>query len=190
MVKKECDTEGLVGGNYGVKKEEQQEQPIATEIKVEPSDEEERFPHEHLKQEGSAYPPLPAMLFPSVLNIGAASFNIPPRLSLQLLLVCKPPGLSMLWNVEETDPSPPPMESYSVYMAVEKDKGSGVFEAWKMLGVFKAIPLPMCVTISQVKPGFRACFAVVGKDTYGRYGPFSKIMPVIIPDQSDRNILP
>ena len=50
-IKKECDwTEMSVDGHYGVNKVEQQEQPIAVNIKVERLDEEESFPHNHLEQ--------------------------------------------------------------------------------------------------------------------------------------------
>ena len=73
---------------------------------------------------------------------------------------------------------------HSVFMAIEKHKGSGVFLEWKTLGIVKAIPLPMCVMVSKFKPGFKACFTVVAKDIFGRYGPYSKIIPAVIPDQN------
>ena len=72
----------------------------------------------------------------------------------------------------------------SVYMATEVVKGSGVFPKWRTLGVVKAIPLPMCVVITRFQTGCRVCIAVVGKDVFRRYGPYSKILLAEVPEQT------
>lgn len=71
----------------------------------------------------------------------------------------------------------------SIFLTMEKAKGSGIFPKWTSYDQLKAAPLPMGALIKKYKPGHRVCAAVVGKDIFGRYGPYSEVVTKTMPDQ-------
>ncbi|XP_061593034.1 activating transcription factor 7-interacting protein 1-like [Cololabis saira] len=145
-----------------------------------------RIHHEHEEKDQAeswiTYPPLPATTSPSVLSSTAVLYSIPQKLEVNLALI-NPTQLSVLWDVVEKDPFAPPMESYTIFLAMEKVKGSDVFSDWHTYKKVEALALPMRALIKKYKKrGHRVCAAVLGKDIFGRYGPYSDVVTATMPE--------
>ncbi|PWA33289.1 hypothetical protein CCH79_00013623 [Gambusia affinis] len=128
------------------------------------------------------FPPFPNMPFPAVLKKEAASYKMPPKVDVNLAFIRNPTRVSVLWNVEDKDPNLPPMESYTILLTMETSKGSNIFLKWDTYDKLQAKTLPMCALINKFKRGHKLCAVVVGKDIFGRYGPYSKVVTAILPD--------
>lgn len=120
--------------------------------------------------------PLPDRPFPTTFPAAAASKTLPQEPSLNVWhaeSAERPEGLYLRWHVEKEDPDAPPMDSYFIYVAQENPDGT--FSHWTQIGHVAAMCLPIGCHLSGF-PGYRRlCFAVVGKDKFGRYGPYSQV---------------
>ncbi|KAK9534649.1 hypothetical protein VZT92_007079 [Zoarces viviparus] len=155
----------------------QREEPTAAPVKVETK-------HTNSERDKVPYPPLPIKPFPSTLSMEAAQYNIPQIVQVKMALIRRPPALSVCWSVEEKDPSKPPMDIYRVFISVEKEKGSNVFPAWTPQDVDAKNKEQRiwCHVTNKYRAGRKVCVAVVGKDMFGRYGPYSEVVTVSLPD--------
>lgn len=127
-----------------------------------------------IKLEPTEHPPLPQLPIPVSVPSEAARYNIPPRLKVDVALIKNPsPQLTVWWDLEDKGYIAPPMNSYSVFFTAEQVYG---FEEWKIRAECKAVPLPTYSLITPDSPsGKKICVTVVGKDQFGRYGPFSNV---------------
>ncbi|KAK7939875.1 hypothetical protein WMY93_003201 [Mugilogobius chulae] len=122
------------------------------------------------------YPLLPQFPFPSSLPLEATNYSVPPTVKVDLALIKNPsPQLSVAWTLDEDVPDAPPMASYSVYNATERAVDSGIFDEWQKVVELPAAPFPMFY-LHKYRPGYKICVSVIGKDKFGRYGSFSKVV--------------
>ncbi|XP_059413975.1 activating transcription factor 7-interacting protein 2-like isoform X2 [Carassius carassius] len=120
--------------------------------------------------------PFPDTPFPKELPVIAASYNLPQKPVVKLARIGSAQELGIAWNVDQKDPHVTEMDCYYIYVSHEHKNGT--FSGWKCLGEIKAMPLPMACKLSDCKGDKRLCFIVVGKDIFGRYGPYSEIRTV------------
>ncbi|XP_072549462.1 activating transcription factor 7-interacting protein 2 isoform X2 [Salminus brasiliensis] len=124
----------------------------------------------------SRLPAFPDTPFPHQLPVVAATKNLPQKPVVKVARIDNPQGIALLWNVEEEDPHAPDMESYYIYVIQEYQDGT--FSKWKTMGVIKAMTLPMACRVSDRSGGKTLHFIIIGKDIYGRYGPYSDVQTV------------
>ncbi|KAK1165022.1 activating transcription factor 7-interacting protein 2-like [Acipenser oxyrinchus oxyrinchus] len=122
-------------------------------------------------------PPLPETAVPPDLPAVAASFNKPQKPEMKVAKIENPKGVGILWDLSQIDPSVASIQSYCLYVLHENVNFKKL--RWRCMGVIKAIQLPMCCRLTKLNPG-RYHFAVVGKDIYGRYGPYSDIQSTTV----------
>ncbi|XP_027012661.1 activating transcription factor 7-interacting protein 2 isoform X3 [Tachysurus fulvidraco] len=122
----------------------------------------------------SRLPPFPDTPFPDQLPVAAASKSMPQKPVVKVAAIKNPQGIALLWNVEEEDPDAAAMDCYYIY--VTQQRSDGTFSKWKTMGVIKAMPLPMaCRVAAERSRNKTLCFLIIGKDVYGRYGPYSDV---------------
>ncbi|MBN3271592.1 MCAF1 protein, partial [Polyodon spathula] len=122
-------------------------------------------------------PPLPETAVPLDLPAVAASFNMPQKPELKVAKIENPKAVGILWDLSQVDTSVASIQSYCLYVLHENANVRKL--RWRSMGVIKAIQLPMCCRLTKLNPG-RYHFAVVGKDIYGRYGPYSDIQSTTV----------
>ncbi|KAI5623080.1 activating transcription factor 7-interacting protein 2, partial [Silurus asotus] len=119
-------------------------------------------------------PPFPDTPFPHQLPVAAACKSMPQKPMVKVARIKSPRGIALLWNVEEEDPDAATMDCYYIY--VTQERSDGTFSKWKSMGVIKAMPLPMACRVAAEHSRDRTlCFIIIGKDVYGRYGPYSDV---------------
>lgn len=125
----------------------------------------------------SRLPPFPHTPFPNQLPAAAATKSMPQKPVVKVARIKNPQGIALLWNVEEDDPDAAAMDCYYIY--VTQQRSDGTFPKWKNMGVIKAMPLPMACRVADERAGDKTlCFLVIGKDVFGRYGPYSDVHTV------------
>lgn len=121
-------------------------------------------------------PPLPNFPFPAQLPAAALTKSLPEKPVIKVARINDPQGVALLWNIDHLPADPAPMAHYFIYTAQQRNNGT--FTPWKTIGELKAVPLPMACRVAAHANGKSLFFAIIGKDIYGRYGPYSEIFPL------------
>lgn len=125
----------------------------------------------------SRLPPFPHTPFPNQLPLAAASKSMPQKPIVKVARIKNPQGIALLWNIEGEDPDAADMDCYYIY--VTQQRTDKTFSKWKSIGVIKAMPLPMACRVAAERSADKTlCFLIIGKDVYGRYGPYSDVHTV------------
>ncbi|MGH0164206.1 UNVERIFIED_CONTAM: hypothetical protein FKN15_054822 [Acipenser sinensis] len=102
---------------------------------------------------------------------------MPQKPEMKVAKIENPKGVGILWDLSQVDTSVASIQSYCLYVLHENANVRKL--RWRCMGVIKALQLPMCCRLTKLNPG-RYHFAVVGKDIYGRYGPYSDIQSTTV----------
>ncbi|XP_063077821.1 activating transcription factor 7-interacting protein 2 isoform X3 [Engraulis encrasicolus] len=124
---------------------------------------------------------LPDTPFPASLPFDATTKNVPqkPLLVVRYLDTKDKHGIFAKVDVEQVDRYGAEMDCYHVYGAQEALDGT--ISRWQLVGNVKATPLPIYFQLSMSDSNQRLFFTIVGKDKYGRYGPYSEIQFICKP---------
>ncbi|CAM9656481.1 unnamed protein product [Lampetra fluviatilis] len=117
-------------------------------------------------------PPLPEAPAPSTLCPlpPEAAESLPPQKA-TLTVTRSSAQIVLCWNVRNPDDRCAAAEAFYLYACHQELAGRPPMH-WRRVGEVKALRLPMACTLSQFGFGKRYYFAVRGRDSYGRYGPF------------------
>ncbi|XP_032826209.2 uncharacterized protein LOC116951581 isoform X1 [Petromyzon marinus] len=117
-------------------------------------------------------PPLPEAPAPSTLCPlpPEAAKSLPPQKA-TLTVTRSSSQIVLCWNVRNPDDRCAAAEAFYLYACHQELAGRPPMH-WRRVGEVKALRLPMACTLSQFGFGKRYYFAVRGRDSYGRYGPF------------------
>uniref|UniRef100_S4RNR9 Activating transcription factor 7-interacting protein Fn3 domain-containing protein n=1 Tax=Petromyzon marinus TaxID=7757 RepID=S4RNR9_PETMA len=116
--------------------------------------------------------PLPEAPAPSTLCPlpPEAAKSLPPQKA-TLTVTRSSSQIVLCWNVRNPDDRCAAAEAFYLYACHQELAGRPPMH-WRRVGEVKALRLPMACTLSQFGFGKRYYFAVRGRDSYGRYGPF------------------
>ncbi|XP_051789403.1 activating transcription factor 7-interacting protein 1 [Erpetoichthys calabaricus] len=122
-------------------------------------------------------PPLPEISIPSNLPSIAAMSNLPQKMQIRIAKIKNPDAIGVLWDITKVDQNAAPMHSYHLYILYEDCNGN--ISPWKNIASVKALPLPAACQFTGYRSAKRICFSIIGRDVYGRFGPYSDVQSII-----------